>query len=162
MPHLHRPWVLALGLFLCQCTINEVGPPGQDGGFDRQLRLPLGTALITTPSQDTVFADGQFDLIRFDKRNYLEVDSIVFVSRMRAQVDEDTCRVLLYNHTDNTFINNVVLERDTTTFEWVSSGNIFSALPNREIDLNVVLVSKKNGAIVEGGQSYLFLYRESN
>lgn len=145
--------------FLCyQCTINEVGPPGRDGG-DLELRFALGNPESTTASQDTIRIDDRYNLIRFDKRNYTLVDSIVFTSRMRAAIDQDTCIVLLRNVTDNNFINAATLRSDTTAFQWVNSNNIFEALPNRAVDLGVVLVSKRTGAIVEGGQSYLFLYR---
>jgi hypothetical protein len=149
-------------VFLCQCTINEVGPPGKDGGFDLQLRFPIGNPEATTAISDTIRIDDRYNLIRFDKRNYLNVDSIVFSSRMRSVIDQDTCIVLLRNVTDNTFITSATLRSDTTVFRWVNSGNILSALPSRSIDLGVVLISKRTGTLVEGGQSFLFLYRKED
>ncbi len=150
--------VVLISLLCYQCTINEVGPPGRDGG-DIELRFAFGNPETTTAQQDTIRIDDRYNLIRFDKRNYTLVDSIVFTSRMRSTIDQDTCIVLLRNVTDNTFINTARLQSDTTVFRWVNSNNIFTALPNRAVDLGVVLVSKRTGAIVEGGQAYLFLYR---
>ncbi len=158
---IHAIFYLLTLFLLCQCTINEVGPPGEDGGFDLELRFSLGSQTKTTAAEDSLRVDARYDLVRFDKRNYLEVDSIVFGSRMRSEIDQDTCLVFLYNVTNNIVISGARLQSDTTAFEWRYSGNIYNALPSRPIDLGVLLVSKKTGAVVEGGQSILFLYRRN-
>jgi hypothetical protein len=146
-------------LFLLNaCTINEVGPPGQNGVSDKQIRFPLGNNIgteLTTPQA----TDSQFDLIKFDKRNYVSVDSIVFSSRMRVSDGADSCIVELFNVTDNQVITSSKIRTNATTFTWQDSPNLYSNLPSKQITL-AVRVRSKIGKSVEGGQSFLFLYRD--
>jgi hypothetical protein len=157
---LHKSFIIILSVFaLGACTINEVGPPGQDGVSDKQIRLPLGIN-VSTSAADSVRVESRYDLIKFDKRNYVFVDSIVFVSALKSKVDMDTCLVQLYNVTDRRIIQKATLTSDTTAWVWKESLNIFADLPAKEVSLGVIVRNKKTGAIVEGGQSFLFLYRE--
>ncbi|MCU0446740.1 MAG: hypothetical protein MUE85_17675 [Microscillaceae bacterium] len=145
-------------LGLGACTIYEAGVPGLNGVSDKQIRFALGTNLSTTATTASRTAS-QYDLIKFDKRNYISVDSIVFSARMRSAVATDSCVVELVNITDNQVVSNSILYTKSETFVWQDSRNIFSALPNKEITLGVQVRSRK-GALVEGGQSFLFLYRD--
>lgn len=150
--------ILILLNLLSACTINEVGPPGQDGVSDKQIRFPLGNNISTsaTSNQPT---DAQFDLIKFDKRNYISVDSVVFSSRMRVSEATDSCIVELFNLTDNQVITRSKIRSNSTTFVWQDSPNIYANLPSKQITLTVRIRSK-TGNLVEGGQSFLFLYRD--
>lgn len=152
--------MIILGLFpsfMWTCTVNEVGPAGEDGVSDRQIRLALGEQFNTT---DSLRIDGRFDLIRFDKRNYVNVDSIIFTSRMRSETVGNQCLVDLFNVTDNVLLESAQLSTDTTNFDWIASDNIFDGLPNKEITLAVIIRSENQTNLVEGGQSFLFLYRD--
>jgi hypothetical protein len=143
---------------LAACTIYEAGVPGLDGISDKQIRFSIGTNLNTN-SPTATRTNAQYDLIKFDKRNYIQVDSIVFSSRMRSALATDSCIVELVNVTDNQVISNSILYSKSETFVWQDSKNLFASLPNKEITLSVQVRSKK-GAQVEGGQSFLFLYRD--
>lgn len=142
---------------LSACTINEIGAPGIDGDYDKQIRFPLGENRSTT---DSLRTNEQYDLIKFNKTNYIKVDSIVFVSRLRANIDQDTCYVDLYNATDKIVIASARLESDTTVFQLKQTKNIYNAIPAKEISLGVIIKSRNKTTLVEGGQSYLFLYRD--
>jgi hypothetical protein len=152
--------IFVILLLVTACTINEVGPPGIDGVNDKQIRLPFGANTQTSAGNDSIRLGTQYDLIKFDKRNYVTVDSVIFVSRMRSAIDSDTCVVQLYNATDRRIITKATLVSDTTVFLWKESKNIYTDLPDKEISLGVIVRNKKSGTVVEGGQSYLFLYRE--
>jgi hypothetical protein len=143
---------------LASCTIYEAGVPGLDGVSDKQIRFPIGTNISSNATTATRAAS-QYDLIKFDKRNYIQVDSIIFSSRMRSALPTDSCIVELFNVTDNQVVSNSILYSKSETFVWQDSKNIFSSLPNKEVTLSVQVRSKK-GATVEGGQSFLFLYRD--
>lgn len=155
------PYGLLIGLFCTYaCTVTEIGPPGEDGVSDLQIRLPLGVE--TSTAMDTVFTDAQFDLIKFNRDNYALVDSIVFASRLRSTDTTASCIVELFNVTDNTIVSGSEISSNSSEFVWIESNNILNSLPaSREITLRVRLRSENPGVTVQGGQSFLFLYRPS-
>lgn len=148
---------------LAACSVSEIGPPGEDGVSDLQIRLPLGNQIKTSLETDTIFTDSAFDLIKFNKNNYALVDSIVFVSQLRSADSTTNCIVELFNVTDNALISNALLSTNSTEFVWLETNNIFDFLPSfGEVTLGVRVRSDNPNVIVEGGQSFLFLYRDSS
>ena len=142
------------------CTINQVGEPGRNGVSDLQIRLPIGNGVIQTSPKDTVYTDARYDIIKFNKNNYVELDSIKFTAGTRSVVDMDTCIVQLMTvSSTNTLTLITTIQTDTTAFQFKDSENILSKLPGSETRLRARVISKKTGAVVEGGPFYLFLYR---
>jgi hypothetical protein len=142
------------------CTKEgPIGPAGKDANNDKQIMLTLDFFANTT-SIDGVIGLG---LIKFDKRNYVGVDSIIFVSRPYSGDINSKSIVELYNISDNLSINNSLLESNQPLQEnnYLESGNLFSMLPEKEINLGIRIRSEKEGSFAGVyNNSYLFLYRK--
>ncbi|WP_136482150.1 DUF7151 family protein [Cognatitamlana onchidii] len=138
---------------------------GIDGGFDEQIRL-----LIISGSGGEFGTNGpptiDGELIDFDKRNWIGVDSIVFIPGLHTWTSNNTVFAELYDLTNNRVIDNSKVSTNSTDFIHVKSSNIFSDLPEEKIDLAIQLTSENlvdpNGPIEWSwarAKSYLMLYR---
>ncbi len=150
--------ILAVFCILESCTINEVGPPGQDGVSDQQIRLEFGTELITADTNWVNLPD-EFDLIKFDRDNYVELDSIQFVAGLESTFNGDTCFVQLINKTNGNPITDATLMSDTTAFQFLETSDIFDNLPTNETNLGLRIRSSRLGTEVRVNRAFLFLYR---
>ncbi len=146
--------LLLLGL--SHCTINEVGPKGESGVNDQQVRLDFGSLQST---QDTLILGPEDYLVSFNLSNFAEVDSAVFTGLLRSTSDTNTCTLELYNASDSSTVSSISLQSSDTTLTWLETGNILSSLPSGTVNLSVRLRSENAGIRVEGGQVFLFLYR---
>ena len=89
------------------------------------------------------------------------MDSVVFSIVTGMNNENDTCFVQLLNITDNIPINSSFIR--TTNFEDVRifSGNIFDELPNKEIDLTILVKGSLGSTNMVFAESpYLILYRK--
>lgn len=139
---------------------------GIDGGFDEQVRLSFGESFLFTTGTDWVMSHNQNEhLIKFDKTNYLDADSIVVGMRIATTNASTTCFGELYNITDNVSIANTQLSStviNTAPFEYTFSGNIFDDLPDHEISIGMRIRSGTDGTQVIGGfPTYIFIYRSN-
>ena len=126
------------------------GNNGENGGYDKQLRLYFNGYWITNGSAWELLPS-YTHLLKFNKLNYVDVDSIIFVATLREQDGNpnNTCQVKLFNVTDNADIVNTQLEATGTELVWRESGNIFSVLPSKEITLGIMIKSSDGSSYVE-------------
>jgi hypothetical protein len=160
----HKTFIITtftlLGIFfLIGCTKEgPMGPAGQDAYSDSQIRLPMLSGGNTT-SEDGVLISG---IIKFDKRNYEGVDSIIFIAYPYSGNINNYCMVELYNFTDSVVIENSLLKSNQPGNSQVyqETGNLYNYLPDKEIDLGISIKSEHEGSF-SGiiNYSYLFLYR---
>lgn len=137
---------------------------GIDGGFDLQVRLFLLSGSVGRSTSGSPILGGEF--IGFDKRNYIGVDSIIFSPRLKADRANNTVTVELYDVTNNRVIDNTALSTTSTDVIRMKSPDIFSDLPEEEIDLAVQISSENSvcetcGTGFLGGETYLILYRSN-
>ncbi|WP_298550275.1 hypothetical protein [uncultured Algibacter sp.] len=149
-----------------EITVTRFVCDGIDGGFDEQIRLYLikgagnGVGTRNTP-------DIGGEIIDFDKRNYIGVDSIIFIPKLRTEIANTAIIAELYDITNNRVINNSRVSSTSTVSTLVESANVYSDLPEEEIDLAIKLTPGDNtlGQNVRTGYafgtSYLMLYRSN-
>ena len=140
---------------------------GENSLQDQQLRLLLA-ASGTQNGVGTSNTAGDFFglIIKFDKRNYPEVNSIVFSPHVFNGNSANQTFVELYNITDDVVIVNSTLSPSSTagsleTAEILESANLFDDLPEKEITLSIRLRSSDIGtSIFLTGESYLIMERD--
>ncbi len=142
-----------------QGPAGQNGQNGQDGSSDKQIRLVIEPYISTSTTAGMKY----MGLIKFDKRNYAGVDSIIFVSNVYSGNVSSHGIVELYNFTDSVVINHSLLQSNQpqSPASYVQTGNIYSDLPEKEVDLGIWVRSETAGII--GGtylSSHLFLYRK--
>ena len=138
---------------------------GIDGGIDEQIRLSFGNSFLVSSSSDWIFSNNETEhLLKFNKLNYTNVDSIVVATRLATTNSSVKCFSELFNITESAPIPNTQLEStvlNTEPFEYVFSGNIYDDLPDSEINLVLRIRSELEGTAVIGGfPTYIFIYRK--
>lgn len=134
---------------------------------DKQVRIELGAPNFGTNSKDwTLGPFATWNLIKFNKLNYANVDSITFVPSMSAGAgpmspgETNVCHVELFNVTDNVSINNSHLQWPSSEYAFRESRNIYDDLPAREITLGIRVKSENiNFFATTGIRSYIFIYK---
>ncbi len=131
---------------------------GQNGTSDKQISLPLNYSANTT---STIPVTGG-ELIKFSKRNYTNVDSIIFVANPYVADITNTAILDLYNITDNVPISNSRITTNSLSSDrvFLQTGNVYNAIPDKEITLGISLKSGNNGMFAASGSCYLILYRK--
>jgi len=137
------------------------GTAGKDGGFDKQLRFDFSiTDTLQTADTAGAIMPYPFRIIKFNKSNYLNVDSIVLVAFLRSTDTSAICQLKLVNVTDNVDIDTSLIQSDTTIFTLFASKNIFNSLPpNKEITLAVKIKTTKKDTLVQALSPAVYLYR---
>jgi hypothetical protein len=135
-------------------------PSGMQVG-DKQIRIEIGESNVGTYATDWFIIEFQtFHLIKFNKHNYANVDSITFVPSMYTSSSSNKVYVELFNLTDNVPIGNTLLTSNTNEWIFKESGNIYDLLPDKEITLAIRLKSENPDYYVYTGiRSYLFIYK---
>jgi hypothetical protein len=127
--------------------------------LDKLIILPINWSANTT-STTPVSGIG---VVKFNKANYPGVDSIILVCNPYVGNSNNTAVVQLLNFTDNAVVNNSTISTSnlfsTSAQAYLSSGNVFSSLPNYEVALGVSLKSGSEGIFAATGSCYLYLYR---
>ena len=142
----------------CKGDQGPTGPVGQSGSFDKQIRLDFGYGGISTSDTAGKFSSGMSNLLKFKKSDYVDVDSIVFVTSVGVESPASMV-IQLYDLTDSLYIPNAQI---TTTQPWetvVQTGNIFNDLPDKDIDIAIHIRTTIEGKYVQTGSAVLFLYR---
>lgn len=139
---------------------------GIDGGFDEQIRLLMYTsinAIFSTNGPPKIWRE----FIDFDKRNYIGVDSIIFIPSLRAAGPDNPVTVKLYDLTNDRVINNsAVVSTNSTQSVSMKSPNIFNDLPEQKINLGIQISLEDVNCRTCGfgffsGPTYLMLYRSN-
>jgi hypothetical protein len=134
------------------------GQNGQDASSDKQIMLPINFSANTTSINPTI-AGG---LIKFNKKNYPNVDSIILVSNPYVGDATNTSNIELYNMTDNVAINKSKLTTNSLyeTSSFIQTGNLYDQLPDYDITIGMSLKSGSEGKFAATGTPYLFLFRK--
>jgi hypothetical protein len=109
-----------------------------DSILDKEITLNFHMQTMTA-SKATFETSPEFSyLIGFDKRDYKNVDSVVFIAGLATNYVNDTCYARLVNLTDNIEIANSTLHASTNGgYKLVQTNNIFNSLPNKRINLGI-------------------------
>lgn len=136
---------------------------GIDGGFDEQIRLVIYSSKVAACTCGANRFEG--DLIDFDKRNWVGVDSIIFIPSMYADLTGFPAFAELYDQTNSQVIANSTVSTSNTTATHVKSINIYDDLPEEEVDLSIQIRTENPNINATGtvltGKSYLMLYRSN-
>jgi hypothetical protein len=136
---------------------------GQNGNLelDNLTRIELGSPNVTSCGIDWFISEFEtFHYPDFDKTDYSNVTSILFVPSIVSFEASNTVTVELYNMTDNVSISNSQIDH-SGTFAFKYSENIFEYLPDYPITLGIRM---KNSQVSSCGslgiRSYLYILRE--
>jgi hypothetical protein len=136
---------------------------GQEGSLelDNLVRLELGSSNVQTCEIEWYISEFEtFHYPDFDKTDYANVNSILFVPSIVSYDISNTVTVELYNMTDNSPIANSQVEHNET-YAFKYSENIFDDLPDYPITLGIRMKnSEVNGCGGLGIRSYLYILRE--
>jgi hypothetical protein len=128
---------------------------------DKQVRLNFPYMSVGILGTSGRILAQEFWLIDFNKSNYANVDSIVFSASLESGDTTANCVAELFDVTDNTSVTNSFIETNKLNAVWVRSKNIFSGLPDKNIDLSIRVSLDKDvqyyGAIYD---AVLLLYRK--
>ncbi|MDX5346004.1 MAG: hypothetical protein LPJ89_09505 [Hymenobacteraceae bacterium] len=129
---------------------------------DKQIRLEFGSIDINTRSNQWYLSPHETTyLLKFDKRNYPNISSIVFTGSLFTSNTKNKCMVELYNVTDSVAIANTTLESNANSYVFKETGNIYENLPDKEVTLAVRVKSERKDVFVSTGAKHiLFLNRE--
>lgn len=97
----------------------------------------------------------------FNINNFVNVDSVIFVSDPYVSKKSNHVLLELYNATDKKVLNNSLIRTNQVYNEkaLLKSPNLFNELPKKEINLGIRLRSEINGEYAASGIPHLFLYR---
>jgi hypothetical protein len=133
------------------------GLNGEDGGNDKEIRLYFNPSDFYSQSNSFMLLPEDFYIVKFNKSNYVGVDSIIFMATLGRGGGAEA---KLFNVTDNIDIPNTLLQASGFKFEWRETSNIFTSFPNTEITVGIKLRAVPPGE--SGGQissPMLILYR---
>jgi hypothetical protein len=145
-------------IYSCTGPAGPAGKDGKDGGYDKQIRIDIESAGNTGDD----FWHSNLALIKFDKRNYVGVDSIIFVANIYTDDTAIYGIAELFNYDDGSTIQNSTLQSNSpyNSNIFTQSENIFQSLPAKEINLGIRTKSSVSGKSMGLGRHYLFLYRK--
>jgi hypothetical protein len=132
---------------------------GQSSTSDKQIFLPINYSVNTTST--TPFIGGE--LVKFSKRNYPNVDSIILVANPYVADVSNSAILELYNITDSVPVNNSIITTSNlhgTSPPFLQSANVYNSLPDKEITLGIRFRSGNQGKFAASGHPYLILYRK--
>jgi hypothetical protein len=142
LPMKKRIIISALFLFsiIYSCT-GPTGPAGKDGingkdgGYDKQLRIDIESSICTGGE----LTRENLGTYKFDKRNFIGVDSIVFVGMVWAGDTNVYGKAELFNYDDGLTIANSTISAKYSSGNWEisQSVNCYNSLPNKEINIGV-------------------------
>lgn len=145
---------------------GEKGNPGENGtpgDYDKQVRLDIGQAFgINYRPPDTLWHLSDtlsHTLFRFNKENYVNADSIIFECEAGSFDDTTMCYVRLYDLTDKVPVYSSEVFVTGSDFKIVSSGNIFSELPGKEITIGIETRTNMSGNSIYSDRFTLYLFR---
>jgi len=137
---------------------------GMDGIINEEIQIKvvngIGSAANTTTSTPVVVSDST----SFNISNFVNVDSIVFVSNPYVSNTSNFALVELYDITNDAIISNSLI-RTNSLFDdkvQIKTDNIFNEIPSSEITLGIRLSSETDGEFSASGIPYIFLYRSNN
>jgi len=135
------------------------GANGVSGGEqDKLIVLPLGGSVSASQTPSL----GQDPIIKFNKSNFLGVDSIVFIAVPYVSDPSFQSVVDLYDATDSLGISGseIVSNQTLNINGFLQTGNIYNEIPDKEITLVTRTRSTREGAYAGCYYAYLVLFRK--
>jgi hypothetical protein len=157
--------LVVVGFFFSGCKgpkgdVGITGLQGETGSSDKQIELRFMGSVGTTDTIWTISPYQSFFLTKFDKRNYVGVDSVIFTCPLYNLDSTNIVYAELYDVTDSVSIQYSQIQHGYTNYWLYDSNNIYTYLPSKEITLAIRIRSKKVGAYVSTGDgAYIFLFR---
>ena len=101
------------------------------------------------------------EIVKFDKRNWANASSIFYVAWIYSKSSSNSCYVELYNETDEEVIANSILTNNSTQYPGLlmTSENIVSSIPDKEIDISIRLRTQNEGMTVYMGRKAELIIR---
>ena len=129
-----------------------------DSTLDKQIQFYFFVGQGVQSTAPTIVAGR---IYKFNKHNYIGVDSIVFMTNPNVADISNYSIVSLYDITDSVPIaGSTVSNNVQNTNIFVQTGNIYKALPDKEITLGVTIRSKNDNQLAQVSDGYLFLFRK--
>lgn len=160
-----RTLFIFISALLISCE-GPTGPAGKDGtngidgkngtnaGYDKQIRLYFN-GNGSTSSNNWVFLQSGANLVKFNKLDYVGVDSIIFIASLKGNTTAQ-----LFNITDNHEIYNSVISSTSSDSNWKETSNIIAGLPKYEITIGVQFRVTSGAGLAEINSPMLILYRK--
>lgn len=128
---------------------------------DKQVRLEFSGDFVTTSDNWQLAPYQTYYLLKFSKKNYSNVKSIIFTASLYSSKQGNTCYLELFNVTDSTVVENTLLTSDEKSYVFKETGDIYKNLPDKEINLAIRIRSAAKGTYVATGKTaYLFISRK--
>lgn len=137
---------------------------GTDGIINEEIQIRvvdgIGSAANTSSSTPVVVSGST----SFNISNFVNVDSVVFVSDPYVSNTSNFAILELYDITNDAVIANSLIRTNNLGDDKVQikTDNIFSDLPTSEVTLGIRLSSEINGEFSASGIPFVFLYRSSD
>lgn len=150
---------IGLSLLFSSCKKEDITPvenitPVEDitPVLDKEVRLVFPFQYWSTNQTHFDLLPSFTHLIRFNKTNYSNLNSITFYASIATESLDNTVEVELFNVTDTVSVNNTSLQASTAkttmiNYKLVLTDNILNELPEKEIDLAVRLKSKNSNYV---------------
>ncbi len=140
---------------------GPAGPAGPPAASDKVVRIPFFLAGVTfgaSATEPTPLGSATH-IVKFDRRDYVGVDSIVFMPSLSTEGASTNAFADVYNHTDMTVVAGSQVQTNSTSPVWLESRNLYAALPDRQVTLGIRLRTDSQGTRAGVGAAYLILYR---
>lgn len=129
---------------------------GMNGTTIYQLRFKVFSGVYASTSTPFIHTG---DAIKFDITNYPGVDSAIFVvEHARSSASHSDIVFELFDLTNGVGITGSEVRTNSTVKTRILSDNIFSFLPQSEVDLGLRIRTEVDGTYGEAESVYLFLY----
>jgi len=148
-------------LLIAQAVIScsDTGPQGPPGASDKQTRVYFLPQYVSTLDSAGYLGFGSPKVPKFDKSYFVNVDSIILVCDVQTGGNNARCLVDLYNGTDSVFIATGLIDKECVNACSAESGNLYSILPNKEVDLYVRIRTSVHNTNVGIINPQLVMYR---
>lgn len=135
---------------------------GGDIHLDKLTRLEIGSPNVNSCGNTWFLTPYEtFTLVDFNKLDYDNTSSIIFVPGMFGGGSGNTVTAQLYNVTDSIPIKNTFIQHFVPEYEFKYSENIYDDLPDYPITLGIRTKNSKNwGCGGLGIRSYLYIKRD--
>ena len=134
---------------------------GFNSDYQDETRIVLFSNGSGASGTSSVEGKKMGEIIKFDKRNWANASSIFYVAWIYSENSSNSCYVELYNETDGEVITNSILTNNSTQYPGLlmTSENIISSIPDKEIDVSIRLRTQNEGVTVYMGRKAELIIR---
>ena len=134
---------------------------GFNSDYQDETRIVLFSNGSGASGTSSVEGKKMAEIIQFDKGNWAHASSIFYVAWIYSESSSNSCYVELYNETDGEVIANSILTNNSTQYPGLlmTSENIISSIPDKEIDVSIRLRTQNEGVTVYMGRKAELIIR---